>query len=677
MPYKVLLLDDDEKFRKVVLFGLREKNIEVTEATNGAEAFALAENSSFDLLIIDGILPDTDGINWIRQYRSEDGRQPVIFISSQWQSVETYNMLTRELQVAQIIHKPVIPSVFAEQIYAEVSRPYWATKPAQREEQDPSMEALSKEYLSQLPEELNEIKNALNKISQQGLADEELKTMRLYSHKIRGTAGTFGFDELGQHMAEMEDSIKTHQSAAGIDDSNFVKQLKSFFEKAKITLRNYEHTEETETTPTPEFKSLSCILVADTDPVFLSSVEKVARQRFVDVLSAASPQEVLRLLSSKTIDAIIIDARMAESRSCEFIKTIRDLTGENVPIAFISEETNLEERLLAPHLGASLYLSKPIDPDRLEDAIQRLTFLGSRVRPKVLIVDDDHSFARRISAVLNANGMDVKINAEPAQILEVLQEFNPDILLLDLMMPYISGFDICKMLRTMPRWQALPVLFVTAQTGLQTRLAAFACGADDYLPKPLADEELIARVSLRIERSRLLKDRNERDAVTGLLLRRSFMERFNAAISSARRTSQPLSLVLFDLDKFKAVNDEHGHLAGDSVLAGLGRLMLRRFRAEDLRGRWGGDEFVLALLGSDRQQSIKLMQNFIEEFASNEFTGEKGEAFKVTLSAGIASYPLDFDCSYELLRVADMRLYEAKGMGRNRVVADTPVSIES
>jgi DNA-binding response OmpR family regulator len=399
MSYKILLLDDDERFRKVVLAGLRSKDVEVTEAANGADAFSALKNVEFDLLIIDGMLPDTDGISWIRKYRADGGSSPIMFISAQWQSVETYHMLTRELQVALIIHKPVIPAVLAEQVYSEVSRPKSSLTVQKEEEYDPTMDALSKEYLAQVPEELHEIHLALNQISQNGLNEQDLQTMRLYSHKIRGTAGTFGFDELGFHMGEMEDSIKAHLRAPGIDERNFLKQLHNSFEKAKLALRNYEHPEETETRDVSEFKSLSCILVADQDPDFVSSVERIARQRFVDVLIAKSAKEVLHLLSSRSVDAILIDAKMAEDKSSQLIKNMREITGEQIPIAFVSEQTDLDERLTAPHLGASLYLTKPIDPDSLEDAIQRLNFLGSKVRPKVLIVDDDIMFARRVSAV--------------------------------------------------------------------------------------------------------------------------------------------------------------------------------------------------------------------------------------------------------------------------------------
>ncbi len=678
MSYSILLLDDDLRFRKMVVPGMTNKGLKVFEASTGIEAQELIKKHNFDLLIVDGVLPDTDGIKWLTRYRAGGGTSTLIFISAHWQASEVYQVLTKDLTVAQIIHKPVIPAVFAEQVYSEITRPHWTPTADREEEQteDPvllSLEELAKEYMAELPGELDKIDQSIASAQASNKPLEELAKVKMLAHKLRGTAGTFGMQGLGDLMGKTEDSIRTVKDA----DSGFFDLLKSYASQSRdiLTEKNKEEQAKTHRTQVSEQQANLRILVVDEDLEFLEDVKKVASQRLVEVLTASTPAQVFQMLTNYTIDAILIEVKIAGYKSFELARTIRELTDEKIPIAFVSEDTNLDDRLLAAHLGASLYLSKPIDPDTLEDAIQRLMVLRSTVHPKVLIVDDDQFFAKRASKILFDKGIDTQILTEPSKILDKLQEFSPDLIILDLMMPFISGFDICKMLRTIPRWQDLPIVFVTAQTGLATRIAAFACGADDYLPKPLSDDELVARVTLRVERSRNLKDRAERDPVTGLLIRRGFMERFNAALGHAKRISQPVSLVLFDLDKFKSINDNYGHLAGDSVLAGLGRLMAKRFRVEDLRGRWGGDEFVLAFVGSDRAQSVKLMQSFLDEYCAMTFTGEHGETFSAALSAGIACFPDDSDNSYELMRIADQRLYLAKSKGRKQVIADTPVEM--
>ena len=676
MSYKILLLDDDERFRRMVMPVLSSKNLHVVEAATGKEAVALQSAMTFDLLVVDGVLPDTDGIKWITRYRASGGLLPIIFISAHWQSVDIYKLLTRDLAVAQIIHKPVIPSVFAEQVYSEITRPHWTpTAPTEPEEESVSfsMEDLTREYLQELPPELASIAKMISEAKQAKVPEQMLRDILLRAHKLRGTAGTFGMRLLGDAMGRIEDSIRRNEDRFNNLDAPFWSQLEHNMTDAFRLVDEHEHLG-AQRLREGSSRAISRILVVDHDEEFIEAVTRAAKQRLIEVVRAVDAADVVETIKHTAIDAVLVDIKLTGYKSFELARTIREISGEQMPIAFTSTDASLDDRLLAAHMGASLYLSKPIDPDTLEDAIQRLMILGSRERPRVLIVDDDLYFSRRMSRVLFDNGMEAQTLSDPSQILEKMQAFSPEILILDAMMPYISGFDICKMLRTIPRWQELPVLFVSAIANLENRIAAFACGADDYLPKPMADEELITRISLRVERARLLKERVERDPVSGLLLRRSFMERFNATLSAAKRTGQAISLILFDLDKFKTINDAHGHLAGDSVLAGLGRLMLKRFRVEDLRGRWGGDEFVLALVGSDKAHAARLMSSFLEEYAQVEFTAENGDIFHARLSAGIADFPSDADMAYELLRVADLRLYEAKRRGRNCVVADFDIA---
>ena len=224
------------------------------------------------------------------------------------------------------------------------------------------------------------------------------------------------------------------------------------------------------------------------------------------------------------------------------------------------------------------------------------------------------------------------------------------------------------MLRTTPEWRTTPVIFMTAHTDIGLRLAAFEAGCDDYLVKPVVDPELVARLRVRLEHTRLLKERAERDSLTGLLLRGPFVEQLGVRIAEATRHRRAVSVALVDLDKFKQINDSSGHLAGDRVLSGLGELLLRRFRVEDLRARWGGDEFALAFPGESAAQAGALVDCVRVEFGEQRF--RVGDAtVAASLTAGVASFPADGSTIEALLTAADRRLYAAKAAGKNRVVS--------
>jgi diguanylate cyclase (GGDEF)-like protein len=240
-------------------------------------------------------------------------------------------------------------------------------------------------------------------------------------------------------------------------------------------------------------------------------------------------------------------------------------------------------------------------------------------------------------------------------------------LLLDVMMPGVTGFEVCRMLRQVPRWQDLPIIFLTGQTGVEARVEAFRSGGDDYLPKPVVNEELLTRVKVRLDRSRLLKERSDKDTISGLLLRRAFSEQLSGMIAEAQRQKLKFTVCLLDVDHFKKVNDTYGHLAGDRVLAGLGQLLSRRFRVDDLRGRWGGEEFILAFRREAKETMQAAVTRVLKEFRETNFRGDRDEEFNVSFSGGLASFPDDGESVYDLLQTADRRLYVAKKNGRNQI----------
>ena len=338
-----------------------------------------------------------------------------------------------------------------------------------------------------------------------------------------------------------------------------------------------------------------------------------------------------------------------------------------LPVAFISEHARIADRIAAAYAGASLFLTKPVQPQQLATTFEYFATLRRAEQPRVLVIDDDPLFLDQMRAILGANNMKVACIAEPLRVLEVMAELRPDLLLLDVMMPTLSGYDICKIVRATPEWQSLPIIILTARMGTTDRLACFEAGADDYLPKPVLTAELLARIRVRLERRRIHQERLSRDALTGLLGRQAFAETVEKRLAENRRLLRPLALCLLDIDHFKLVNDNFGHQAGDRVLHGLGRLLRSRFRTEDVRGRWGGEEFVLAFNGEAAPTARDMLARVLDEFRQLPFSGDRGEPFSSTFSAGIAIFPDDGYALEELLRAADRRLYRAKETGRNQI----------
>lgn len=667
----ILLIDDDQAFRTLVIPALEAKGHRVLQAANGFAAERIISDYLVDLIIVDGHLDDVDGEQWIADRRAEGVNTPMVFISGYWRSPEAYARLTDELDVAQIVHKPVLPIGFSEQIDQLLSfEPEMSPEDASLER---ALAEIRAAYIHTLPTETQALVDLLAEAKANPDDIDSLNKVKSLAHKLRGTAGSYGLLQLSNLFGSVEEMIveivRANSKPTIRDWSSLTYYVMEGHALAKSAAEQWPgaQSEARQLEAVPRETANARILMVDDDPAFLRLIQEIGNQRLVNVIPATTIPEAIEAARNFDLDAAIIDANLGEPEiSLQCAAELRNLAGnETLPLAFISGgHGQIANRIAAAHAGASLFLEKPIGPDALEAAVQHLVAIRQGTKARVLVVDDDPMFIRQVATVLEFAGMTVQSLTQTAPILQVLEEFRPDVVLLDVMMPGISGYDICRMLKTQPRWQDTPILFITAQSGWETRVATFQAGGDDYLSKPVVSEELLARVKVRVERSRLLRDRADKDAITGLLLRRAFMTELSARMSSAMNNGGIVTIAMIDLDHFKKVNDTNGHLSGDGVLAGIGRLFLRRFRTEDLRGRWGGEEFILAFSDEDPDTVCGAIQTALDEFKEIPFPAERGGSIHVTFSAGIASFPADGESPYELIKVADRRLYKAKDSGR-------------
>lgn len=536
-------------------------------------------------------------------------------------------------------------------------------------------------YVMGLPAKLADLRLAVEQARACNGEIESLKRARMHAHKMNGTAGSLGYRQISEPMRAIEstyDAMMADELADAEQREQAWLEIERQFvlaaQAGKELVRDLEKLSGADgKSPIPYKAPMAKVLVVDQDERFLDVVEHLGRQRMVEVVRATGIAEALEKACLVSLDAALVNVPdKAADEAFNLARELRGLPGyESLPLAFISASSQLQDRVEAVHAGASLYLDKPLESQALESAVQYLVAIRQGGRPRVLIVDDDPDFCELLSVTLRNEGLLVRSISSPARVLDVMQEFPPELMLLDVNMPEISGFDLCRMVRGIPRWQDLPIIFLTAQTGVQARVSAFQAGGDDYLPKPIINEELLARVKVRLDRMRLMKERSDKDTITGLLLRRAFAEQLNAMLADAQRNQLIFTLCLLDVDHFKKVNDTYGHLAGDQVLTLLGQLLMRRFRVDDLRGRWGGEEFILAFRRESKETMQRAVSRFLDEFKQVVFRSDNGLDFSCSFSGGLATYPVDGLSIFDLVKAADQRLYLAKESGRSRVVAES------
>ena len=307
---------------------------------------------------------------------------------------------------------------------------------------------------------------------------------------------------------------------------------------------------------------------------------------------------------------------------------------------------------------------------------------------RILVVDDNQDNIEIIATRLRFRGYEIFEASNGEEALALVRECTPDLILLDVMLPDIDGYEISRRIKGNDELPFIPIILVTARDSTQDKVAGLDAGADDYLTKPINFPELEARVRsmLRIkrlqdeleEKNRELERLSISDGLTGLYNHRHIHGLLAEEFERVERTNDCMSVAMFDLDHFKAVNDTLGHQAGDRVLVALADILRETARDIDRLGRYGGEEFMALLPETCIEDATVFVERVRREVARRPFDIGRDEPLHMTLSAGVATYPHEMIRDVEtLVRLADEALYAAKAAGRNRVVRFDELELEA
>ena len=307
-------------------------------------------------------------------------------------------------------------------------------------------------------------------------------------------------------------------------------------------------------------------------------------------------------------------------------------------------------------------------------------------KPKILVVDDVPLNVELLRTYLNTAGYLVFEAGDGEQAMQMVAQKKPDLLLLDIMMPKMNGFEVCKQLKSDPKTRFIPIVMVTALQSIEDKVQGIEAGADDFITKPFNKMELLARVRslLRIkflydelvkkiyqldQAKKRLQQLAITDGLTGLYNYRFFKEQLLHEMDRAARHNLSLSLIMMDIDNFKIYNDTNGHPAGDEVIRRISKLIQNNIRKIDIAARYGGEEFAI-ILPEASPESARIVTEKIRRLVEEEPIPfeDKQPNKKLTISLGLATYPMDAKDGKQLVSKADQRLYKAKKSGRNRVV---------
>ncbi|MBN36811.1 MAG: PleD family two-component system response regulator [Rhodospirillaceae bacterium] len=448
------------------------------------------------------------------------------------------------------------------------------------------------------------------------------------------------------------------------------------------------------------------ILVVDDQPLNVKLLEAKLISEYYDVLTANGGAAAVRLATDERPDLILLDVMMPDMDGYEVCRVLREQPETmHIPIVMVTTLSDSADRVLGLEAGADDFLTKPVDDLALFARVRSLlrfkvTFDELRLRfgvyetaqldaiapvwkepllnSRILLLEDFDSRARMIDKALGKNHVIVAVDDEK-ECYEIAEAGDCDAVIVSLSLDSIDGLRVVSQLRSRPKTRMLPILVLVEEGELERLAKALDLGGTDYVMSPIDRNELIARTRMQVRRKRY-QDRlrsNLEDSVsmaaidelTRLHNRRYLGTYLNREFDRAREGEKALSLVVLDVDHFKNVNDTHGHAVGDEVLIELARRMKLLTRSSDLPARYGGDEFVVVMPGTDPKVAQTVAERLRQGVADGPFKLSRSDVeLDLTISVGVANFDSSVENPDDLFRRADEALYKAKNGGRNRVV---------
>lgn len=288
----------------------------------------------------------------------------------------------------------------------------------------------------------------------------------------------------------------------------------------------------------------------------------------------------------------------------------------------------------------------------------------------ILVVDDDPEVNQLIEFILLDEGYNVTTASSGNEVLHFENLRFIDLILLDINMPGLNGYEICSKLKESYKTKDIPIIFLTGRTLPEDKIKGFSCGALDYITKPFNGTEMVTRVKTHLELKHnkdLLKKMALIDGLTRLYNHTTIHEKLSEEIVNSKQHNTDLSLIMFDLDNLKFVNEKFGHKVGDDVLVKVSSLIREIIREKDIAGRYGGEKFIIILPGTDHISAYHIAEKIRDSVKGLYWSINN---FNITVSGGVHS--LDNETVNEFIEKTEMLLCKAKSRGRDRILAGFP-----
>jgi two-component system cell cycle response regulator len=450
------------------------------------------------------------------------------------------------------------------------------------------------------------------------------------------------------------------------------------------------------------------VLVVDDIAANVKLLDARLSAEYFDVITAMNGHDALAACERAECDVVLLDVMMPGLDGFEVCRQLKgNPATHHIPVVMVTALDQPADRLRGLDAGADDFLTKPVSDVALVARVRslaRLKMMTDELRMRavtskeigiqnpereavsdqgrqgrILLIDDRATSHERIAAMLKDEHA-VEVKSDPNDALFRAAEGHYDLVIVSLALQNFDGLRLCSQLRSLDRTRNVPILAISEGDSNARLVRGLEIGVNDYLMRPIDGNELLARVRTQIRKKRYterLRDNVQMsiemaitDPLTGLYNRRYMESHLNSLLEQAASRKKPLTVLVLDIDYFKAINDTHGHDAGDDVLREFSFRIKKSIRGIDLACRYGGEEFVVVMPETDLTVATMVAERLRRRIATEPFPVQDGaRALEVTISVGISALAKD-DTAANILKRADAALYRAKRDGRNRVVPD-------
>lgn len=446
------------------------------------------------------------------------------------------------------------------------------------------------------------------------------------------------------------------------------------------------------------------ILIVDDELLNLKLISGILSSEPYNLTTVTSGREALIKIEELPPDIILLDIMMPEMDGFAITRQLKnDPETKNIPIILLTSLTDYQDNIKGLEAGADEFLNKPVQAEELLTRIQsllRMKEYHDRLSCKVsseesftqtldllnakdqfqqgivLLVEDDPKYQHLLKSHLAEQPYQLLSAKTGREALALLEREPIDCVLIDILLPDMDGFTICKKINENEAYRHIQTVGITSMKDLGMKIKGIEAGFDDYLIKPVNFTELKVRIKALLKKKTYLDQLQNKyhavfqqaisDSLTGLYNNAYCKHFLQLDLQKAKRQGYPISLIMADLDNFKQVNDEYGHITGDLVLKEVATILTQSIRLTDVAARYGGDEFALILPYTDPDNAIILAERILTSVDSHAFTANDTNLdIKTTISLGITTYPGHANSMIELFEQADQALYKAKQQGKN------------